>query len=79
MQTDLFMEFASPPFAKGGVRGAFEDGLAVARAADDAGLGAVWLAEHHFLSDYSNASAPDMLLAAMALQTARIGERQSVL
>jgi alkanesulfonate monooxygenase SsuD/methylene tetrahydromethanopterin reductase-like flavin-dependent oxidoreductase (luciferase family) len=73
MQTDLFMEFASPPFAKGGVARAFEDGLALARAADKAGLGAVWLAEHHFLGDYSNAAAPDMLLAAMARETSRIG------
>jgi len=73
MQTDLFMEFASPPFAGGGAAGAFETGLALARAADMAGLGAVWLAEHHFLGGYSNAAAPDMLLAAMARETGRIG------
>ena len=73
MQTDLFMEFTSPPFAKGSVSRAFEDGLALARAADKAGLDAVWLAEHHFLGDYSNAAAPDMLLAAMARETSRIG------
>jgi len=74
MQLDLFMEFTTPPFADGGGAGrAFEDGIALARAADDAGFGAVWSAEHHFLGDYSNAAAPDMLLAAIARETRRIG------
>ncbi len=73
MQIDLFMEFASPPFAEGGVADVIENGLALARAADAAGFSAVWLAEHHFLGDYSNAAAPDMLLAAIARETSRIG------
>ncbi|MCH8214741.1 MAG: LLM class flavin-dependent oxidoreductase [Proteobacteria bacterium] len=72
MHVDLFMEFASPPAGGRGARDVFEDGLALARAADAAGLGAVWLAEHHFLGDYCNAAAPDMLLAAMARETERI-------
>jgi alkanesulfonate monooxygenase SsuD/methylene tetrahydromethanopterin reductase-like flavin-dependent oxidoreductase (luciferase family) len=72
MEIDLFMEFASPPAAGRPVAEVFEDGLALARAADRAGLGAVWLAEHHFLGDYCNAAAPDMLLAAMARETKRI-------
>jgi alkanesulfonate monooxygenase SsuD/methylene tetrahydromethanopterin reductase-like flavin-dependent oxidoreductase (luciferase family) len=73
MELDLFLEFASPPGAAGGVAEAYDDGLALARAADRAGFGAVWLAEHHFLGDYSNAAAPEMLLAAMARETRRIG------
>jgi alkanesulfonate monooxygenase SsuD/methylene tetrahydromethanopterin reductase-like flavin-dependent oxidoreductase (luciferase family) len=73
MQVDLFLEFASPPAADRSMAAVFEDGLALARAADAAGLDAVWLAEHHFLGDYSNASAPDMLLAAMARETRHIG------
>ena len=73
MQVDLFMEFAAPPMAGRSVSAAIGDGLALARAADDAGFGAVWLAEHHFLGDYCNAAAPDMLLAAMARETRRIG------
>ena len=72
MHVDLFMEFASPPAGGRDGRDVFEDGLALARAADAAGLGAVWLAEHHFLGDYCNAAAPDMLLAAMARETERI-------
>ena len=72
MEVDLFMEFASPPRARTSAAAVFEDGLTLARAADAAGFGAVWLAEHHFLGDYSNSSAPDMLLAAMARETRRI-------
>jgi len=73
MRVDLFMEFASPPMGGGtGAKDAFEDGIALARTADVAGFDAVWAAEHHFLGDYSNAAAPDMLLAAMARETARI-------
>lgn len=73
MQLDLFLEFASPPAVGGSdARRAFEDGIALARAADAAGFGAVWSAEHHFLGDYSNAAAPDMLLAAIARETRRI-------
>jgi hypothetical protein len=73
MELDLFMEFASPPFARRDVAGVLDDGFALARAADAVGFGAVWLAEHHFLGDYCNAAAPDMLLAAMARETPRIG------
>lgn len=72
MKVDLFMEFASPSAGGQDVAGVVEDGLALARAADNAGFGAVWLVEHHFLGDYSNSSAPDMLLAAMARETRRI-------
>ena len=73
MQVDVFLEIATPPAAGRGVEGACADALALARAADRAGFGAVWLAEHHFLGDYSNAAAPEMLLAAMARETRRIG------
>ncbi|OHC81206.1 MAG: hypothetical protein A3B62_03875 [Rhodospirillales bacterium RIFCSPLOWO2_01_FULL_65_14] len=73
MDIDIFLEFASPPAAGRNVAAAYADGLALARAADAAGFGAVWAAEHHFLGDYSNAAAPDMLLAAMARETRRVG------
>ncbi|MCG8545339.1 MAG: LLM class flavin-dependent oxidoreductase, partial [Alphaproteobacteria bacterium] len=73
MEIDLFMEVASPPTANRDAGRLLEETLALARAADAAGLGAVWCAEHHFLGDYSNASAPDMLLAAIARETQRIG------
>jgi alkanesulfonate monooxygenase SsuD/methylene tetrahydromethanopterin reductase-like flavin-dependent oxidoreductase (luciferase family) len=71
MEIDLFFEFASPGARD--QRAVFEDNLALARAADAGGFGAAWLAEHHFLGDYSNASCPDLLLAAMARETRSIG------
>jgi alkanesulfonate monooxygenase SsuD/methylene tetrahydromethanopterin reductase-like flavin-dependent oxidoreductase (luciferase family) len=72
MQVDLFLEFASPPGSDRGPDAALQDGLAIVRAADALGFDAVWLAEHHFLGDYSNAAAPDLILAAMARETRRI-------
>lgn len=72
MKVDLFMEFATPPFAGRDEAAVFEDGFALARAADSSGFDAVWAAEHHFLGDYSHAAAPEMLLAAMARETNRI-------
>ena len=73
MEIDLFMEVASPPTARRDAERLMEETLALARAAEATGFGAVWFAEHHFLGDYSNASAPDMLLAAIARETERIG------
>lgn len=71
MKLDLFMEFPSAPFAVSG--DTIEDGIAVARAADAAGMDALWLAEHHFLGDYCNLAAPEMILSAIARETKRVG------
>jgi alkanesulfonate monooxygenase SsuD/methylene tetrahydromethanopterin reductase-like flavin-dependent oxidoreductase (luciferase family) len=73
MKLDLFLEFASPPDDPRDLEQVFEDTLGVVRAADGLGFDAVWLAEHHFLGDYCNAAAPDLLLAAMARDTRQIG------
>lgn len=72
MKVDLFMEFPSPPGHGRGPEDALHDGIAIARAAEAAGIDAVWLAEHHFLGDYCNLAAPDMLLAAIARETSRL-------
>ena len=72
MKLDLFIEFASPSGARRSLAEVMEDGLAIVRAADQLGFDAAWVAEHHFLGDYCNAAAPDMLLAAMARETRRI-------
>ena len=72
MKVDLFMEFPSPPGHDRRAEGALHDGIAIARAAEAAGIDAVWLAEHHFLGDYCNLAAPDMLLAAIARETSRL-------
>ncbi|MDH5556588.1 MAG: LLM class flavin-dependent oxidoreductase [Alphaproteobacteria bacterium] len=72
MKIDLFMEFPSPPGDSRKAEQALHDGIAIARAAESAGIDAVWLAEHHFLGDYCNLAAPDMLLAAIARETTRL-------
>ena len=73
MQIDIFLELATPAAAGRDIAEIYGDALTLARAADAAGYGAVWLAEHHFLGDYSSAAAPEMMLAAMARETRRIG------
>jgi len=73
MKIDLFLEIASPPHDARDLEQVLEDTLGVVRAADRLGFDAVWLAEHHFLGDYCNSAAPDLLLAAMARETAQIG------
>lgn len=72
MEIDLFCELAAPPPEPRSARRIFDDLIAVARAADELGFGALWLPEHHFLGDYSAAAAPDMLLAAVARETRRL-------
>lgn len=66
MKVDLFMEIPLAPGSDRGPKGGLHDGIAIARAAESAGIDAVWLAEHHFLGDYCSLAAPDMLLAAIA-------------
>ncbi|WP_185961462.1 LLM class flavin-dependent oxidoreductase [Telmatospirillum sp. J64-1] len=73
MKIDLLLDFATPPGDERSLAEMVEDGLALARAADCLGFDAIWVAEHHFLDHYSHASCPDMLLAALARETSRIG------
>ena len=73
MKIDIFTEFASPSGSSRNVESIIEEGIEAAKVADALGYDAIWLAEHHFLGDYCNAAAPDMLLAAIARETRRIG------
>ena len=81
MKLDLFLELATPPGDSRSLEDVLEDTLAVVRAADRLGFDAVWLAEHHFLGDYCNAAAPDLLLAAarLCLRTGLWGKARSYL
>jgi alkanesulfonate monooxygenase SsuD/methylene tetrahydromethanopterin reductase-like flavin-dependent oxidoreductase (luciferase family) len=72
MQFDLFYELAVPGFAARSEPQVFHDTLAEIEAAEQHGFGAVWLVEHHFMREYSHASAPDLLLAAAAQRTQRL-------
>jgi alkanesulfonate monooxygenase SsuD/methylene tetrahydromethanopterin reductase-like flavin-dependent oxidoreductase (luciferase family) len=73
MKVDLFMEFPSAPGSVRDAEDALHDGISIARAAESTGIDAVWLAEHHFLGDYCNLAAPDILLAAIARETRSLG------
>ena len=75
MEIDLFVELARPPGLDGvspSVADVYDDLIAIAKAADQLGVGAIWLPEHHFLGDYSASAAPDMLLAAIARETTSV-------
>ncbi len=72
MKLDIFHEVASPPWTGKSPADAIREVVDIAVAAEEAGCDTLWLPEHHFLEGYSNAAAPDMLLAAAATATRRI-------
>lgn len=72
MKIDVFHELASPAWSDKTPADAIRDVVDLAVAAEAAGCDTIWLPEHHFLAEYSNAAAPDMLLAAIAQATRRI-------
>ncbi|WNJ98951.1 LLM class flavin-dependent oxidoreductase [Thalassospiraceae bacterium LMO-JJ14] len=72
MKLDLFLELASPPWISKTPADVIRDTVEIAVAAEAAGMDTLWLPEHHFLEGYSNAAAPDMLLAAVSQATKRI-------
>jgi alkanesulfonate monooxygenase SsuD/methylene tetrahydromethanopterin reductase-like flavin-dependent oxidoreductase (luciferase family) len=50
----------------------FKDTLAQAELLDRLGFDYLWIAEHHFLEEYSHSSAPEIFLAAATQRTSRI-------
>lgn len=72
MKLDLFLELASPPWLSKTPADVIRDTVEIAVAAEAAGCDTLWLPEHHFLEGYSNAAAPDMVLAAVSQATKRI-------
>ena len=56
----------------------YHDALEQVRLADELGFDYVWAVEHHFLEEYSHCSAPDLFLAAAAMQTRRIRLGQGI-
>ncbi len=72
MKLDLFLELASPPWLSKTPAEVIRDAVEIAVAAEAAGCDTLWLPEHHFLEGYSNAAAPDMVLAAVSQATDRI-------
>lgn len=73
MEFGVFFELSVPrPFTRENESAAYFDALAQATLADELGFDNAWVVEHHFLEEYSHSSAPELFLAALAMQTERI-------
>lgn len=73
MKFDLFCEIQRA-FPWGGRQEAdlFAEIIAQARAADESGFEIWWQVEHHGAPEFSYSSAPDLVLAALAMATRRL-------
>ena len=60
------------PWGYGAEQELFEDALEQAALADRLGIDYIWALEHHFLEEFSHASAPDLFLAATSQRTHRV-------
>ncbi|MBF6568462.1 MAG: LLM class flavin-dependent oxidoreductase [Candidatus Binataceae bacterium] len=56
----------------------FKDALAQVELLDRVGFDYFWVAEHHFLEEYSHSSAPEIFLAACTQRTSRIRLGQGI-
>lgn len=72
MHFDLFYELSVPDFAGRSEQAVFHDTLAEIEAGETYGFRTAWLVEHHFMREYSHASAPELFLAAAAQRTRRL-------
>jgi alkanesulfonate monooxygenase SsuD/methylene tetrahydromethanopterin reductase-like flavin-dependent oxidoreductase (luciferase family) len=72
----IFIQGYNPGFRREGdpeaEHRALMNDLAAVQAADEAGFKYVWLAEHHFLDEYSHLSANDVVAGYLAHATKRI-------
>ena len=73
MILDVFSELQKAgPREPGDEQRVFDEALAQAIAADEAGFGCWWSVEHHCTGDFSHCSTPEMFLAVLSQQTERI-------
>ena len=73
MRFGVFYELQLPkPWLPGDEERLFHQALEQVVLADKLGYDYAWEVEHHFLEEYSHASAPEVFLAAAAALTARI-------
>jgi alkanesulfonate monooxygenase SsuD/methylene tetrahydromethanopterin reductase-like flavin-dependent oxidoreductase (luciferase family) len=73
MQFGLFYEIAVPkPWSARSEADAFQEVIAQAVLAERVGFHSLWTVEHHFLSEFSHCSAPEVLYGAIAARTSRI-------
>ena len=73
MRFGVFYELQLPkPWNEGDERNLFHQALEQVELADRLGFDYAWEVEHHFLEEYSHASAPEVFLAAAAARTKSI-------
>lgn len=73
MHIDLQYELATDqPFNPAADQEVFENALEQIALADKVGFHTVWFVEHHFLSEFSHSSAPEILFGAITQRTERI-------
>jgi alkanesulfonate monooxygenase SsuD/methylene tetrahydromethanopterin reductase-like flavin-dependent oxidoreductase (luciferase family) len=65
------MQFARP-WSPGWEAKLFQEALEQVALADQAGFDYVWVVEHHFLTEFSHSSAPEVFLGAVSQRTSRI-------
>ena len=73
MQFGIFYEHQLPrPWDGGSEHALFKNALEQVELADSLGFDYAWQVEHHFLEEYSHASAPEVLLAGASQRTQNI-------
>ncbi len=73
MEFGLFYEICVPkPWDPGKEATIFRQVVEQVKFAEEMGFKYVWFTEHHFLTEQSHCSAPEVLLGALALQTSTI-------
>ncbi|SFD25669.1 Flavin-dependent oxidoreductase, luciferase family (includes alkanesulfonate monooxygenase SsuD and methylene tetrahydromethanopterin reductase) [Thiohalospira halophila DSM 15071] len=72
MRFDLFNELSVPAHGQRDERQVFRETLEEWALADELGFDTAWLVEHHFMPEYSHATAPALFLAAAAQRTRRM-------
>ena len=73
MKLDLLYELTCPqPWDEDSERRTYHEALEQIVLADRLGFGTVWEVEHHFLSEFSHSSAPEVFLSAVSQRTKNI-------
>ncbi|HEX4890934.1 MAG TPA: LLM class flavin-dependent oxidoreductase, partial [Alphaproteobacteria bacterium] len=79
MKFGVFYELQLPkPWNKGDEHKLFHEALEQVVLADRLGFDHAWEVEHHFLEEYSHASAPEVFLSFAAAQTKNIRIGQGI-
>ena len=73
MKIGMFYQIQVPkPWTAEGERDRYWEMVEQVELADEIGMSSVWLAEHHFRSEWSHSSAPDVSLAALSQRTSNL-------